>query len=32
MMGPRRSAAATPAAVPSEAATQAAAFNPAGGK
>jgi redoxin len=32
MMGPRRSAAAAPAAVPSEAATQAAAFNPAGGK
>jgi Ca2+-binding EF-hand superfamily protein len=29
MMGPRRSAAAAPAAVPSEAATQAAAFNPA---
>ncbi|WP_372786436.1 redoxin family protein [Phenylobacterium sp.] len=29
-MGPRRSAAAAPAAVPSEAATQAAAFNPAG--
>ena len=32
MMGGRRSAAAAPAAVPSEAATQAAAFNPAGGK
>jgi hypothetical protein len=32
MMGPRRSAAAAPAAVPSEAAQSASAFNPAGGK
>jgi hypothetical protein len=30
MMGPRRSAAAAPAAVPSEASTAASAFNPAG--
>jgi mono/diheme cytochrome c family protein len=30
MMGPRRSAAATPAAVPSEASTAASAFNPGG--
>nr|MEA2798846.1 hypothetical protein [Phenylobacterium sp.] len=32
MMGPRRSAAAAPAAVPSEASTAASAFNPAVGK
>jgi len=32
MMGPRRSAAAAPAAKPSEASTAASAFNPAGGK